>query len=49
VVDSGFEGLVIGLGAIPGESAPTLVAAVLRRKGLFRTGGDTQIIITTPE
>lgn len=49
VVDSGFEGLVIGLGAIPGESAPTLVAAVLRRKGLLRTGGDTQIIITTPE
>ncbi|MGH7309797.1 MAG: FG-GAP repeat domain-containing protein [Candidatus Rokuibacteriota bacterium] len=49
VVDSGFEGLVSGVGAIPGDSSPTLVAAVLRRKGLLKTGGDTQIIITVPE
>jgi hypothetical protein len=49
VVDSGFEGLVTGLGAIPGEGSPTLIAAVLRRKGLLRTGGDTQIIMTVSE
>jgi len=49
VVDSGFEGLVTGLGAIPGDGTPTLVAAVVRRKGIFRGGGDTQIIITVPE
>ncbi len=49
VVDSGFEGLVSGVGAIPGEGSPTLVAAVMRRKGLLKTGGETQIIITVSE
>lgn len=49
VVDSGFEGLITGLGAIPGEGAPSLIAAVLQRKGLLRTGGETQIIMTVPE
>jgi hypothetical protein len=49
VVDSGFEGLVTGLGAIPGEGTPTLVAAVVKRTGILKGGGDTQIIITTPE
>ncbi|HEY7362493.1 MAG TPA: VCBS repeat-containing protein [Methylomirabilota bacterium] len=48
-VDSGFEGLVTGLGAIPGEGTPTLVAAVARKRGFLRSGGDTQIIITVPE
>jgi hypothetical protein len=50
VVDSGFEGLVIGLGAIAGEgTTPTLVAAVVKRSGLLKSGGDTQIIVTVPE
>jgi hypothetical protein len=49
VVNSGFEGLVSGVGAISGEGSPALVAAVLRRKGILKTGGDTQIIITVSE
>ncbi len=50
VVDSGFEGLVTGLGAIPGEGTPTLIAAVVKRSGLIlKSGGETQIIITVPE
>ncbi len=49
VVSSGFEGLVTGLGAIPGEGGPSLVAAVLRRTGVWRNQGDTQIIMTVPE
>jgi len=48
-VNSGFEGTVTALGAIPGESAPTLVIAVVRYQNLFNTVGDTQIIMTTPE
>ena len=49
VVSSGFEGMVTGLGVVPGESGPSLVAAVLKRGGLFRDIGDTQIIMTLPE
>jgi hypothetical protein len=49
VVNSGFEGMVTGLGAIPGEAGPSLVAAVLKRTGLFKQGGETQIIMTVPE
>lgn len=49
VVNSGFEGLVTGLGAIPGDGGPSLIAAVLRRGGLLRAPGDTQIIMTVPE
>jgi hypothetical protein len=48
-VNSGFEGTVTGLGAIPGESAPTLVIAVVRYQNLFNTVGETQIIMTTPD
>jgi hypothetical protein len=44
-VNSGFEGPIIGLGAVPGER-PTLVAAVTRPKGFLGTTGETQIIIT---
>ncbi len=49
VVSSGFEGLISGLGAIPGEGGPSLVAAVVRRTGVWRNQGDTQIIMTVPE
>jgi hypothetical protein len=45
-VNSGFEGQIVGLGAIPGER-PTLVAAVVRTRNFLGTEGETQIIITT--
>jgi hypothetical protein len=50
VVSSGFEGMVTGLGAIPGDGSPSLIAAVVKRSGLlFKTGGDTQLIMTVSE
>jgi len=48
-VDSGFEGTVTALGAIPGDDTPTLVVAVVRYQSLFNTAGETQIIMTTPD
>jgi hypothetical protein len=48
-VNSGFEGTITGLGAIPGEPVPSLVVAVTRFYGLLTTAGDTQIIMTIPE
>jgi hypothetical protein len=48
-VNSGFEGTITGLGAIPGDPAPTLVVAVTRFYGLLTNAGDTQIIMTVPE
>jgi hypothetical protein len=49
VVSTGFEGMVTGLGAIPGEGGPSLVSAVLKRTGLLKQGGETQILMTVPE
>jgi hypothetical protein len=49
VVSAGFEGMVTGLGAIPGEGNPTLVVAVVRRGGLLKNQGDTQLLVTVPE
>ena len=48
-VNSGFEGVITGLGAIHGENPPTLIASVVRFNNYFRTAGETQIIITTGE
>lgn len=50
-VNSGFEGTLTALGAIPGDGAgaPTLVIAVVRYQSLFGTGAETQIIVTTGE
>lgn len=48
-VNSGFEGTITGLGAIPGDPAPSLVVAVTRYYGLLSSAGDTQIIMTIPE
>ena len=48
-VNSGFEGTITGLGAIPSEGAPVLIAAVVRFSGLFKTSGETQIIMTVSE
>lgn len=49
VVSSGFEGMVTGLGAVPGDGAPSLIAAVVKRLGMFRQQGETQLIMTLPE
>jgi hypothetical protein len=48
-VNSGFEGTITALGTIPGENPPTLIAAVVRYTNLFKTAGETQIIMTTGE
>jgi hypothetical protein len=48
-VNSGFEGTITGLGAIPGDPTPSLVVAVTRFYGLLSNAGDTQIIMTLPE
>jgi hypothetical protein len=50
-LNSGFEGLITGLGGIPSEdgSAPTLVAAIVRHKNLLKTSGTTQLIMTVAE
>ncbi len=48
-VNSGFEGTVIALGAVPGDVTPTLVAAVVRYTNFRNTEGETQIIMTTSE
>jgi hypothetical protein len=49
-LNSGFEGLISGLGGFSNEDgAPTLVAAVIRHKNVLKTSGATQIIMTIPE
>ena len=48
-VNSGFEGTVMALGAIPGDGTPALVAAVVRFTNFRGTEGETQIIMTTAE
>jgi hypothetical protein len=48
-INSGFEGTITGFGAIHGENAPTLIAAVVRFSNFLRTTGETQIIMTTGE
>ena len=48
-INSGFEGTITALGAIPGDNPPTLIAAVVRFSNFFRTVGETQIIMTTGE
>jgi hypothetical protein len=48
-VSSGFEGSVIGLGGVPeDEGPPTLIAGVVRYRGLTRTSGETHVIMTLP-
>ena len=48
-VNSGFEGTITGLGAIPGDPIPSLIVAVTRFYGLLTNAGETQIIMTIPE
>jgi hypothetical protein len=46
-INSGFEGTITALGAVPGET-PTLIASVVRYRNAMRSEGETQIIITLP-
>ena len=50
-IKSGFEGVVAGFGAIAGEEGqpPALITAVVRYRSMLRSGGETQIIMTTAE
>lgn len=49
-INSGFGGTITGLGAIPGENPPTLIAAVVRfNNNWLKSSGETQIIMTTGE
>jgi len=51
VVASGGEGLITGMGAVPGADggSPSLIMTVVRRTSLLGTSGDTQVIMTVPE
>ena len=46
-VNSGFEGTVMALGAVPGEGGPPSLVAVVRYTNFRETEGETQIIMTT--
>jgi hypothetical protein len=49
-VNSGFEGTITALGAVPNEGTmSSLVMAVTRYYGLIGTSGETSIVMTTPE
>ncbi len=50
-VNTGFEGMITGLGAIRGEDKelPTLLACVVRFTGLMKISGESQIIMTLQE
>ncbi|MBI2525030.1 MAG: hypothetical protein HYV93_03520 [Candidatus Rokubacteria bacterium] len=50
-IDTGFEGGITGLGAWRADESaqPSLVAAVVRFTNVFRTAGETQIIMTLPQ
>lgn len=48
-VESGFEGMITGLGAFRvDESQPTLVASVVRFGDILKRSGETVIIMTVP-
>jgi len=48
-INSGFEGTITALGAIPGDNPPTLVAAVVRWATFLKGSAETQLIMTTGE
>ena len=48
-INSGFEGTITAMGAIPGDNPPTLIASVVRFSNFLRSAGETQIIMTTGE
>ncbi len=48
-INSGFEGTITALGAIPGDNPPTLIAAVVRWATFLKGSAETQLIMTTGE
>jgi hypothetical protein len=48
-VNSGFEGTITALGAIPGDNPPTIIASVVRFETFLKGSGETQIIMTLGE
>ncbi len=50
-VNSGFEGIIGGFGAIPSGDgvAPVLITAVVRYRSILKAAGETQIIMTVAE
>jgi hypothetical protein len=48
-VNSGFEGTITALGAIPGDNPPTILASVVRFDSVLKSSGETQIIMTLGE
>jgi hypothetical protein len=53
-IHTGFEGIVTGLGAVPGQGTPVLLAAVVRYStflgtSLFRGSGETRVIMSVSE
>jgi hypothetical protein len=48
-INSGFEGTITALGAIPGDNPPSLIATVVRFNNFLKSSGETQIIMTTGE
>jgi hypothetical protein len=50
-VNSGFEGIIGGFGAIPSDDGgpPTLITSVIRYHSLLKAGGQTQIIMTVAD
>jgi hypothetical protein len=48
-INSGFEGVITAIGAIPGDNPPTLIAAVVRFTTFLKGSGETQLIMTTGE
>ena len=48
-LNSGFEGIITALGAIPGENPPTIIASVVRFDTFMKGSGETQIIMTLGE
>ncbi len=51
VVSAGFEGMITGLGALAADGGghPALVAAVVKRLGLLKNTGETELIMTNPD
>ena len=50
-IDTGFEGIITALGGFKTDDAtqPTIIATVVRYKNVFKTSGETQVIMTVPQ
>jgi hypothetical protein len=48
-INSGHDGAITALGAIPSQTSPAILAAVVRFSTFLKTSGTTQIIMTAPD